>query len=681
MRGRGLAIAIVCVLVFSAILHVASPAVASVEVTEEWVARYEGPYGISGDSVRDIAVDSSGNVYVTGWSHEPDSDTETMITVAYDSAGNELWVGTFNDDSSWMARAFAIALGPSENIYVTGHSCPEKYRCDIVTIAYNPSGSELWVARYDGPGGRSDQAYDIVVDDNETVYVTGHNDRDDYVTVAYDSDGNELWVAMYGGPRGSSRAKAIALGPSGNIYVAGSSQDKDYKSEFATVAYDPMGNELWVARYDDPFEDDGEKVVDMVADSSGNVYVTGQTWRLVPGPGFSGTRYDYVTVAYDSNGKQLWVARYEGSDWHRDLPYAIAVGPSGNIYVTGGSWTDATEFDYATVAYDLEGRELWVAKYDGPVNKVDYAVDVATDQVGNIYITGTSQGEEGPPYWTLDYATVAYDPSGNQLWAKRYNGPANNKEGAYALAVDGDGNVYVTGQSVGNGTGGDIVTIKYSQEWVPTLDIDPDTLNLRSRGRWITAYLELSGGKNLMDIDVSTLLLNGTIPAEMWPTEIGDYDEDGVPDLMVKFNRTAVQEYIKGLNISGGGGGTFGYEITMTITGMFNDGTPFECSDTIRVLPAERMGIDLIEGPVWTTDMPYPEMRSKAEKLSRKDTVAVEMKCSALFGLGDFRDVEVGGSVVISDTPFPEWRFDPEKSERDWESAGRVIANAARRMT
>lgn len=95
---------------------------------------------------------------------------------------------------------------------------------------------------------------------------------------------------------------------------------------------------------------------------------------------------------------------------------------------------------------------------------------------------------------------------------------------------------------------------------------------------------------------------------------------------------------------------------------------------------AAKMGIDLIEGAVWTTDAPYREMRSKAEKLSRKDTVAVEMECSALFALGEFREVEVGGLVVISDTLFPEWRFDPEESERGWERARRVIANAARRM-
>jgi hypothetical protein len=382
----------------------------------------------------------------------------------------------------------------------------------------------------------------------------------------------------------------MALGPSGNIYVTGSSTgEKDYKSEYATVAYDQNGNELWVARYEGPYDNDNEEVADIVADSSGNVYVTGKTqWH-----DGADTRYDFITVAYDPNGRQSWVAWYNGSDYWGDAPRAIALSSSGNIIVTGETWTDATEYDYATVAYDPNGRELWVAKYDGPVSEHDVALDVATDQHGNIYVTGYSQGtDEGPPTSAEDYATVAYDSGGRQLWVTRYNGPIDDWDYASAIVADGNGNVYVTGSSAGNGTGFDIATIKYSQEWVPTLDIDPDTLSLRSRGRWITAYLELSGGKGVTDIDVGTLLLNGTIPAEIWPTSIGDYDEDGIPDLMVKFNRSRVQVYIEGLNISPGGAGTFGYYVTLTVTGLFSDGTTFECSDTIRILSGERMGVE-----------------------------------------------------------------------------------------
>jgi hypothetical protein len=105
------------------------------------------------------------------------------------------------------------------------------------------------------------------------------------------------------------------------------------------------------------------------------------------------------------------------------------------------------------------------------------------------------------------------------------------------------------------------------------VDIDPDTLNLNSKGKWITCYIELPEGYDVDDIDVSTIKLNDQVPAESHPTGIGDEDDDGVPDLMVKFDREAVQEILQA-----------GDEVEITVTGELEDETPFEGSDTIRVI-------------------------------------------------------------------------------------------------
>ena len=115
------------------------------------------------------------------------------------------------------------------------------------------------------------------------------------------------------------------------------------------------------------------------------------------------------------------------------------------------------------------------------------------------------------------------------------------------------------------------------------VDLDPDTLNLRSRGRWITCYIELPEGYDVNDINVSTVMLDDTVPAELSPTEVGDYDGDDIPDLMVKFDRVEVTSYILA-NVDM----TELFEkrfmtITLTITGYLDDGTPFEGSDTIRI--------------------------------------------------------------------------------------------------
>lgn len=113
-----------------------------------------------------------------------------------------------------------------------------------------------------------------------------------------------------------------------------------------------------------------------------------------------------------------------------------------------------------------------------------------------------------------------------------------------------------------------------------TLDIKPNSLNLRSRGKWATAYIELPEGYDVVDINVSSILLNGTISAEMHPIGIGDEDGDGIPDLMVKFDRSEVISYIL-VNVDIEDKFT---TITLTITGTLNDRTPFEGSDTIKIL-------------------------------------------------------------------------------------------------
>ena len=86
--------------------------------------------------------------------------------------------------------------------------------------------------------------------------------------------------------------------------------------------------------------------------------------------------------------------------------------------------------------------------------------DIALDRLGNVYVTGTSRGTGTQE----DYATVKYDPDGNEVWVQRYNGPLGMEEGGRGVGVDSMGNVYVTGFSwYSDMTGYDYVTVKYVQ--------------------------------------------------------------------------------------------------------------------------------------------------------------------------------------------------------------------------
>jgi hypothetical protein len=115
-----------------------------------------------------------------------------------------------------------------------------------------------------------------------------------------------------------------------------------------------------------------------------------------------------------------------------------------------------------------------------------------------------------------------------------------------------------------------------------TIDIDPDIINQKSNGLYITCYIELETGYSPADISVNSILLNDVVSAESTPAIVGDYDLDGVPDLMVKFDRAALKglvcettDYVEGTKF---------YDYTITIEGELTDGTLFEGQDTIKVI-------------------------------------------------------------------------------------------------
>src|SRR6266508_1616854 len=135
--------------------------------------------------------------------------------------------------------------------------------------------------------------------------------------------------------------------------------------------------EAWVARYNGPGNlDDGGHAI--AGDSSGNVYVTG-------GSHGSGTDLDYATIMYTSAGQQQWVARFNGPANGWDRAAAIARDSSGNVYVTGQSLGLGTNFDYATVKYDSAGQEQWVARHSASALS-DLARAIAVDSSGNVYV-------------------------------------------------------------------------------------------------------------------------------------------------------------------------------------------------------------------------------------------------------------------------------------------------------
>lgn len=123
---------------------------------------------------------------------------------------------------------------------------------------------------------------------------------------------------------------------------------------------------------------------------------------------------------------QEWAAVYDGPASNDDEAHALAVDGAGKVYVTGSSYGSGTYRDYATIKYGPTGDTLWVRRYNGPANNHDLAYAIAVDGAGSAYVTGQSYGSSS----NHDYLTIKYYPDGDTAWTRRYNGPTNNSDRA-----------------------------------------------------------------------------------------------------------------------------------------------------------------------------------------------------------------------------------------------------------
>src|SRR3989339_153314 len=368
---------------------------------------------------------------------------------------NVEWIQMFNGIVNAADRANSVTVDVLGNVYVTGQSVGDGTNYDYATVKYNSAGIQQWTVRYNGPGNRIDKSNSIVVDDSGNVYVTGssrgNGTLDDYATIKYNTLGVEQWVARYNGPESyDDFATSIAIDGFSNVYVTGISLGLS-SDACATIKYNSEGAQQWVKRYNSQKINTEIKYFISI-DNSGYIYVTGSIDD-------SGNLLDYATIKYNSSGTQQWVAKYNGPERYSDIVTAHVLDDSANVYVTGYSRSIFTDYDYATVKFNSSGIQQWVSRYNSPGSNNDFAASIALDGLGNVFVTGSSPG----PGTKSDYTTIKYNPSGVLQWFQTYNGSGNKEDQANSIAVDSTGNVYVTGLSIGSVSNYDYATIKYIQ--------------------------------------------------------------------------------------------------------------------------------------------------------------------------------------------------------------------------
>lgn len=432
--------------------------VSSAQVDTAWFRSYNGP-SQSGDIAEGLALDASGNVYVTG------SSNGEYATLKYAPNGILLWERRYEWPPIGSENGRSVRIAPDGGIVVAGDSWggspynPGGTGYDFATVKYDENGTQQWAQRYDNSVGGGDWGKFVELDADGNVYVAGTSvgagTHYDYAVVKYDADGNEQWVRRYAGPSGDwdDEVAGLAIDSYGNVYVTGLSASSGFdfppfNFDYATLKYDPDGNLLWERRYDGPASGNDE-ATDLALDAADNVYITGY------GPN-TGQGNDFLTIKYDPDGNLLWERYYDGAGG-TSIDVALDIEVSGSsVCIAGQSWdtSGSAQYDCAIVKYDLDGNLLWDRMYNGPGNTYDGFAAVRIESNGNIAVTGSSINSNG----ILDLLTMKYTQDGDLSWLRR---EADGR--GRAVAFDPSGAIYIAGQVTNPMGDADYVTIRYEE--------------------------------------------------------------------------------------------------------------------------------------------------------------------------------------------------------------------------
>ena len=309
-----------------------------------WTNYYNG-LGSDDSNPQALAADKDGNVIVTGISRG--GRLFDYVTIKYSANGVPLWTNRYGeamaDSDNWPT---AVAVNQSGNVFVTGYSRGSESDYDYATVAYGSDGLPLWTNRYNGPTNSEDFATALSVG-KDTVFVTGYSTGNgsgfDFATIAYALTGVALWTNRYNGPGNSTdAAEALTIDPAGNVIVTGRSYVNS-SADYTTIAYSTNGTSLWTNRYKGP---KSSRPTAVAVDEIGNVFVTGQSSA-------SNFRNDYATVAYRNDGVPLWTNLYNGQGNDEDRAWAVAVDSLGRVVVAGDSDNDYTMIIYSNAGVPL----------------------------------------------------------------------------------------------------------------------------------------------------------------------------------------------------------------------------------------------------------------------------------------------------------------------------------------
>lgn len=413
-------------------------------VTRLWGTYYGGN---STDYANHCATDSSGNVYITGYTN--------------------------------LATSTIMATSGTHQVFFGGSA-------DAFLAKFNSNGVRLWGTYYGGSGAESGNS--CAVEPSGNVYLAGSSTTSLGVAVAtpgshqskfggysdaflakFTTNGIRLWGTYYGGD-GAEGALSCATDNFGNVYITGNTTGSantviatpgSHQPTFAGGSYMGNSNEGFLAKFNSSgvrqwgtfYGGTGiEECHGVTTDLYGNVYIAGTTGgsgTAIATTGshqsFPGGNYDGFLAKFNTNGIRLWGTYYGGLG--DDGARACVTDASGNVYLAGSTQnstgtviatvgshqaTPAGDWESYLVKFSGTGTRLWSTFYGGSAKDIGYSC--ITDTARHVYLAGytnsssdiaTASGHQTAPGGSFDYFLVQLDSSGVRQWGTYYGGLAD----------------------------------------------------------------------------------------------------------------------------------------------------------------------------------------------------------------------------------------------------------------
>jgi len=315
-----------------------------------------------------VATDSGNNLYALGTTLDIGAPENSLLLAKYDPFGSVQWQRTLSD--SLQEEGLSVGVDSSDNVYVTGYTQSQGAgSLDLLVAKYNSSGTIQW-QRILG-GASNDIAYAIDFDSSDNVYVTGDTNSQgaggaDFLIAKYNSSGTIQWQRILGGSNTDS-ARSVKLDSSSNVYVVGQTESTGAGgADFLIAKYNSSGTIQWQRILGGAGYDAGRSVA---IDSSDNVYVFGYTSSQGAGS------YDFLLAKYNSSGTIQWQNVLGGSTY--DFGQSVAIDSSDNVYVVGQTnSTGAGSYDLVLAKYNSSGTIQWQRILGGAGNDVGYYLTI-----------------------------------------------------------------------------------------------------------------------------------------------------------------------------------------------------------------------------------------------------------------------------------------------------------------